>query len=233
MHINNSNAIKKYIIGNWKSNKTKNEVSSFFKSLKENLNSSNNISYKDIELAVCPSFVHLELSKQLVEELKLPLTLGAQDISPFESGAFTGEVNGSQLKEYVKYVIIGHSERRNHFQESENLLRLKVFQAKKYGINVIFCVPDSKTSIPKEVNLIAYEPVFAIGTGKSDTPQNANNVIKEIKNKNSNIPVIYGGSVTDVNIADFLNKDSIDGVLPGKASLDAETFYRMLINAAS
>lgn len=220
----------KYVVGNWKSNKTAADITLFFNSFQK-LGSKLEVLNTSVVPVVCPSFVHLDLSSQLVEKLKLQLYLGAQDISPFDRGAYTGEPNGEQLKEYVSFVIIGHSERRKYFAETDTLLKLKVEQAKKWGINTIYCVPDDVTDIPGDVNIVAYEPVFAIGTGKPDSPENANKVIKSIKKKTS-VPVIYGGSVTAENIRDFVMMDAIDGVLPGKASLDADHFYQMIINAA-
>ena len=230
---------KKYLIGNWKSNKTEKEVIDFFEKFSKlqvsrhpsgGLRDSRRV--EEFEAVICPSFVHLEVASKLIKELNLPLKLGAQDISHYGEGAYTGEVNGRQLKEYISYCIIGHSERRSHFQETDSLLKLKAEKAKELGIKTIFCVPDDQTSVSEGVSLIAYEPVFAIGTGKSDTPENAARVIKMIKEKTGEIPVIYGGSVTADNINHFLKMPGISGVLPGKASLDPDHFFRMLINAA-
>lgn len=209
-----------YIIGNWKSNKNREEVKNWFHEL-ENIKTNH-------EVVICPTYVHLSLAKNLHDSLNLSLKLGAQDISPFPNGAFTGEVSAWQLKELVEYVIIGHSERRKNFKEDDTLLAEKVKQAKDQGLKTIFCVPDEKTPVPKGVHLIAYEPIFAIGTGKADTPENASKTIGEIKNKYPQVPVIYGGSVTPENIASYLKTNNIDGALPGKASLDAENFARMV-----
>jgi len=162
----------------------------------------------------------------------LPILLGAQDISPFEMGAFTGEVTGSQLKEYVSFCIIGHSERRKYFAEDDALLVKKAALAKREGIEVIYCVPDSLTSIPKDVKIVAYEPVFAIGTGTPDTPDNAQKVIKEIKSKNNISLVLYGGSINKDNISKYFEKEDIDGVLVGTSSLDPDSFMQMMLNAA-
>ena len=223
---------KKYIIGNWKSNKTKEDVAVFFSLFSHLIKTDKYSASPVVEAVICPSFIHLEQSSEFIQKLQIPIFLGAQNISPFGAGSYTGEVSAYQLKEYVRYVIIGHFERRKHFGETDTLLTLKSKQASNAGLKSIYCVPDAVTAVPKDVAIIAYEPIFAIGTGSPDSPQNANNVIKEIKNKNPKVPVIYGGSVTKDNIKEFLKMDSIDGVLPGKASLDADHFYRMLLNAA-
>ncbi|MBI2611795.1 triosephosphate isomerase [Candidatus Gottesmanbacteria bacterium] len=209
-----------YIIGNWKSNKNSQEVKDWFHAIK-NIKS-------DHEIVVCPSFIHLPLAKILCTTLNLPLKIGAQDVSPYSIGAYTGEVAAEQLKEMVEYVIIGHSERRKNFKEDDNILFEKVKRATEAGLKPIFCVPDENTSVPEETHLIAYEPVWAIGTGKSDTPENANTVIGKIKQKYPGKIVIYGGSVTSKNISLFISMENIDGVLPGKASLDAMEFSQMI-----
>jgi triosephosphate isomerase len=157
--------------------------------------------------------------------------LGAQDVSAFGDGAYTGEVSARQIKELADWVIIGHSERRKYFSETDELLAKKEEQAKSAGLKIIYCVPNDSTDIPKGVDVVAYEPVWAIGTGKSDTPENANAVIATIK-ATSQVPVVlYGGSVTAANVASFVGQPSIDGVLAGGASLDPVTFSDLIGNA--
>lgn len=224
--------MKKYLIGNWKSNKTAEEVELFFKILNDNLIKNKKNFPENIEAVICPAFIHLDLAGKLIQKYNLPLKLGVQDVSPFSAGSYTGEIYAAQIKEYAQYCLIGHSERRKYFKEEDNLLKLKVNEAIKSGLTVIYCVPDVQTTIPQGVDLVAFEPVFAIGTGIPDTPENAGKTISEIKSKNSVPFVIYGGSVTAENIGLFLKQKSIDGVLPGKASLDADHYYRMLTNAA-
>lgn len=223
---------RKYIIGNWKSNKNIVDVRNWFDEFRK-LHSQNNKSLKDIETVVCPPYVFLPLAKKLRDDYKLPLKLGAQDMSPFGNGAYTGEISASQLAEFVEYVLIGHSERRNNFEEDDKLLSEKVKRANEAELNSIYCVQDENTFIPEGVTIVAYEPVWAIGTGKTDTPGNANRVAHAIKQKWSGDVLIYGGSVTPDNVTSFIKKDSIDGVLPGGASLDAVKFWEMNINAAT
>ncbi|OGG08112.1 hypothetical protein A3D05_05230 [Candidatus Gottesmanbacteria bacterium RIFCSPHIGHO2_02_FULL_40_24] len=225
-------AAEKYLIGNWKSNKNSTDVAGFLKIFAHKCKNIKKIPLKIPKIVICPSYIHLPLSRDLIKKYNLPVELGAQNISPYGEGAFTGEVSASQLKEYVRYVIIGHSERRSNFAENEKILADKAKNALTNGLKVIYCVPDSKIPVPDGVAVIAYEPVFAIGTGKPDTPENANRTIGVIKKNYINTPVIYGGSVTSENIKSFMEKEYIDGVLPGKSSLDPISFYKMLINAA-
>lgn len=224
---------KIYIIGNWKSNKTIDEVNAWFDTLNKFSQSQANSVSPDLEIVICPSFVHLSLVKNLIAECPLQIHLAAQNVSPFLMGAYTGEINILQLKELVSYVLVGHSERRKHFREDDDILKTKVERIIAAELTPIFCVPDSNTSIPDGVKIVAYEPVFAIGTGQADTPANANEVISEIKQKNQNAEIlIYGGSVKQDNIASFLAEKNIDGVLPGGASLDAQVFWEMIVNAS-
>jgi triosephosphate isomerase len=135
------------------------------------------------------------------------------------------------VKELADWVLIGHSERRKYFNESDADLATKVEKAHNVGLKVIFCVPDDKTPVPTGVEVVAYEPVWAIGTGKTDTPENANAVVASIKQKTGATTVLYGGSVTAENVATFVSQPSIDGVLPGGASLDPQK-YSNLVHAA-
>jgi len=180
------------------------------------------------EVVVCPSFTHLPVLKSLIMNHNSSIKLGSQNISPFENGSYTGEVNGAQIKEYAQFVIVGHSERRKYFNETDDMLSQKVEMAKKYSLEVIYCIQDEKTPIPPHVSIVAYEPVFAIGTGTPDTPENANEVAGSAKAKSSITTVLYGGSVTSENAGQFLSMEKIDGVLVGKASLDASEFNKIV-----
>ncbi len=159
--------------------------------------------------------------------------LAAQDVSPFATGAYTGEISAAQIKEFAEWVIIGHSERRKYFGETDVMLEEKVKQANEAGLQIIFCVQDETTSVPQGVHVVAYEPVWAIGTGKTDSPENANAVISKIKDKTHVNICIYGGSITHENVKSFVDMPSIDGVLPGGASLDPEKFSLLIRSAVS
>ncbi len=225
-----------FIAGNWKSNKTTVEATHWLQSFKSHITKHNdqlNDQLNDIRLILLAPFTLLYLLNQEITRLTLPIQLGAQDISPFEAGAYTGEVNAVQAKELAEWVIIGHSERRTLFFEADAVLAKKVQQAKTVGLRIIYCVSDADTRVPPNIDVVAYEPIWAIGTGKTDTPENANQVIEAIKKKTTIPTVIYGGSVTDHNINSFVSMPSIDGVLPGGASLDPEKFYNLILKASS
>ena len=225
--------MKKYIFGNWKANKNISEVNDWFKLISTHLRNIPSEKLKNVEIAVCPPFIYLPFAKEQIEKLQLPLKLCAQDVSPFTNGAFTGEVSAKQLSEFVDYILIGHSERRTYFKEDQDLLSQKVSQTIGVGLKPILCIPDEKTPVVEKVDIVAYEPVWAIGTGKADTPENANSVALRIKNKNYISTLIYGGSVKPDNIKSFLTTTGIDGVLPGGASLNPQSFFEMVVNAVS
>lgn len=219
---------KLFIIGNWKSNKTVLETREWV----EKMTASNLQIGEGKEVVVCSSYPSLSLLKHLITKENLPIHIGAQDISPFGPGAYTGEVNASQIKEFATYTIIGHSERRKYFKEDDELLGKKVQIALAAGLTPVFCVDSEKTLLPQGVALVAYEPLFAIGSGQADTPEDAEKVAAAIKAKNPNIKaVIYGGSVTAENVQTFTAMPSVDGVLPGGVSLDAEKFTQLINNA--
>ncbi len=214
------------IAGNWKSNKTLHEVKDWLEQFRA---ATATLNYQPtLTIVLCAPFTALDLLQRQIKDLKFPVGLGAQDISPFAPGAYTGEVNGLQIKELADWVIIGHSERRQNFGETEEMLRQKVTQAKSAGLKIIYCVPDQASAVPENVDMVAYEPIWAIGTGKSDTPENANQVISTIKQKTPVRRVIYGGSVTPENVVSFVSAPAIDGVLPGGASLDPLKFSNLI-----
>lgn len=187
--------------------------------------------FEEKEIVICPPFHHLSFVKSLIIQGQLPFKVGSQDISAFEEGAFTGEVPASLLKEFIEYSIIGHSERRQLLNETEEMLIKKVTMALRDNIMPIYCIQDEKTPIPDGVTIVAYEPVFAIGTGKPDTPENAEQVAITVKADQKVQKVLYGGSVSAENVAHFTAMEHIDGVLVGKASLLADTFVPLIKEA--
>lgn len=210
----------RFIVANWKANKTSLEAKEWLQEISNNANK---------EIIVCPPLTLLSDMKSLIANYQLPITLGVQDISAFDEGAYTGEVNGKQIKEFADYVIIGHSERRQNFKETDEMLVKKVQMAQKYLLTPIFCIQDQNTFIPEGVKIIAYEPVGAIGTGNPDTPENADKTAQIIKDTHKNVMfVLYGGSVTSTNVSSFTKMPSIDGVLVGGASLDASEFGKII-----
>lgn len=219
---------KKLIIANWKSYKTKQEAHDW---LKVFIDITSNNKFEGKEIILCPSFTLLPYLHTWITNHQIALSLGAQDISPFSEGPYTGEVNRQQIKEFAEYVIVGHSERRQYFGENDAFLTKKIAMAKEAGLAVIFCVQGRETGIPNGAEIVAYEPVFAIGSGNPDTPENANDLAKEIKTEKNIKTILYGGSVTPENVNQFTSKEQIDGVLVGSASLDPHTFAALAQNA--
>lgn len=188
---------------------------------------------KQVTVVLCVPFTILSLARRLIQETSLHMFLGAQDVSSYPDGAYTGAISARQLKELCDWVIIGHSERRKYFGETDAMLAQKVDQAKDAGLKIIYCVQDESVIVPDGVDVVAYEPLWAIGTGKTDTPENANEVIETIKKKTAVTTIIYGGSITADNVTPFISQSVINGVLPGGASLDPEKFYRLIRTASN
>jgi len=220
---------KTYIIANWKSNKNASEAKEWLSIISGFRDQLLNLSNK--EIIVCPSFVHLPLMKAYIEEQMLPVKLGAQNISSFEEGAYTGEVNGKQIKDLAEYVLIGHSERRKYFDETEEMLKDKVTAANKWSLKTIFCADNQEGLIPEGVSIVVYEPPTSISPAPADTPENAEKTAKALNEKTSIESILYGGNVTSENVSSFMKKESIRGVLVGRASLDAQEFFKIITNA--
>lgn len=239
---------KKYICGNWKMNKTSSEALEFAKEINE-------FEFNKVDVLLAPSFVTLEsLRKNLKDEIKV----AGQNVSEFDDGAFTGEVSTSMLKDIgVEDVIIGHSERREKFSESDEIINAKVKKALEDDLSVILCLGESLEvkEEGKEIDFvrdellksldgvddlenltIAYEPIWAIGTGKTCSSEDAENMCKEIRNIinekygeiSQKIRILYGGSVKPSNAGEILSKENIDGVLVGGASLKASDFIEII-----
>lgn len=212
-----------FIAGNWKSNKTVVEAKEWIKNFHATWDS-------HVTVVLCAPYTLLAV---LAFE-KLSFTLGAQDVSSLPEGAYTGEINAKQLKEFVEWVIIGHSERRSNFGETNELLAKKVVQAKEAGLKVIYCVQNESVSVPKEIDVIAYEPpwaISAVSNWKTQSPEEAGRICQIYKNRFPALPILYGGSANADNVVSFISQAGIDGVLSGGASLISEKFAN-LISAA-
>lgn len=225
----------KYLIGNWKSNFTADETTRWIDVAKKTFPS---IPDK-LTVVLCPSFQHLLLFK-----LNFPnLILGSQTISPFPNGAYTGAVSASSLKNIIEYCIVGHSERRTYFKESNSDVSNQITQLVDNDITPIIAVDSenwfSQLSILGEQeiskSIIMYEPpdaislpVGPIGQGSAAPINEVVLVIEKIKAEFQAKAVIYGGSVKSHNIAEYLSHPEIDGVLPGSASLNPEEWIAMI-----
>jgi triosephosphate isomerase len=211
----------------------------------------------DVEIVIAPPFTSLGIASRLLETANIKLA--AQNMFYEERGAFTGEISAEMLLSAgCSFVIIGHSERRQYFSESDEIVNRKIKTAKKSGLEVILCIGESleerennKTfevldrqlaGSLKDVSLdgltIAYEPVWAIGTGKTATPKQANEAhtyIREWLRKYGEgadmIRILYGGSVTPDNIRSLMAESEVDGALVGGASLKPESFGKIVIGA--
>ncbi|MBP9716481.1 MAG: triosephosphate isomerase [Candidatus Levybacteria bacterium] len=211
---------------NWKSNKTKIEA-------KDWLVETSGVEIPEgIQVVVFPPFTLLDVMNGYVRVNSLPLKIGAQDVSPFDKGAYTGEVSAEQIKEFSEYVLIGHSERRNNLKEDVEIISKKVGQALSQGLKVVVCFSnlDELSGLKTEGLIIAYEPVEAIGTGNPTDPAVVEEMAKKIKNMGFK-DVLYGGSVNSKNIKTFLDLPSIDGALVGGESLDPKSFESLIKNA--
>lgn len=213
----------KFIIANWKSHKNVNET-------KEWLNTFLQYEYiqkpTNIRIIICPPFSLLSYVKE--KTLEYPhLNVGAQDISQYPEGAYTGEMNGKSLQGLADYVIIGHSERRMYQKENDEICLQKYSRALEFGLIPIYCISSIQQPIPKNAQFVAYEPIESIGSGN---PQNIDSVVTFYHNlaQKPKTAFIYGGSVNQSNINSYLNNSIIDGVLIGTASLSPTTFYSLI-----
>ena len=248
---------KPIIAGNWKMNKNNVEAIDLVTFLKRDLNDVN-----DVDIIVCPPFTALSDVKDVLMDSNI--MLGAQNLHWEEAGAFTGEVSAPIIKEAgAQFVIIGHSERRQFFGETNESVNKKIKAALKWNLVPIVCVGENLQEREKnrtfdvvrdhcegafngfseeevEKMIIAYEPVWAIGTGKTATPQQAQEVhkfIRELLTRMYNeelaagVRIQYGGSVKPENIAELMAQSDIDGALVGGASLSHESFVKIVKNS--
>ena len=219
---------KTLIAANWKSNKTKNEAKNWLEKVSvQNFEES-------LEVVILAPFTLLDTISGYIRVNDLPFKLGAQDVSPFDSGAYTGEVSAAQIKEFADYVLIGHSERRANFGESDEMVRKKVERAIAQELKPIVCISDlsqvANLKFDQEL-IIAYEPLEAIGTGKPQDPNSVESMANQIRAKMNATRIIYGGSVNADNLRDYVNLDGIEGALVGGGSLNSSSFIDILKNA--
>lgn len=223
-------------VANFKANLTNPAVLSWidkFNLLHEDLDGAG-----EIKVVICPSYVALEAALREVnlKEWKLNIFLGAQNVSIYDDGPYTGEVTIKMIKYLVKYIIIGHSERRKYFAENDGVVLNKIKIVQKAGLTPIICVSQIEEIKLLETldyfnGILAYEPLSAVGSGTPDSPENVTQFINKAKIQLPNIQILYGGSLDPKNIGGFL-KTGISGVLVGKACLDPESFINIIKNAS-
>ncbi len=221
------------VLGNWKANKTVAEAKSWIDAFAV---------HKDaipagVRVILCPSLHHIPLFM----EAKLPFGLGIQDVSPFEAGSYTGAVAASQLQgSGVVVSLIGHSERRTHFGETNEVVAQKVKQCLQGNITPVVCISELPQAdvlgqlAPEffQKGMFLYEPLFAVGSGTPDTPINANAFAAKLAETYGPTPVLYGGSVTPENVASFTSQEHLSGVAVGKNSLDPEIFFQLITHSS-
>jgi triosephosphate isomerase len=243
--------------GNWKMNLNHLEAIALVQKLAFSLNEQQ---LTDVEAVVLPPFTDLRSVQTLIDGDKLLIGYGAQDLSPYQSGAYTGEISGAMLAKLgCRYVVVGHSERRAYHHEDDALINAKVLAALANDLTPILCIGEgleireelrhvphccdqldnalrglSAEQVEKVV--VAYEPVWAIGTGKTATPDDAQEVCGAVRTRLTEsygaelagkVRVLYGGSVKAANIAGIMAQPDVDGALIGGASLDADEFAQI------
>jgi triosephosphate isomerase (TIM) len=247
---------KPMMAGNWKMHKNAAEAVNLVREIGEAMTDDDGP-----EVVVCPPFTALKSVSTMLEYDKYAIGLGAQNMHWETQGAFTGEISPLMLKQLlVDYVILGHSERRQHFHETDEMINKKIRAALAAGLKPIFCVGESleqreagRTTqvVGDQVTaglsdigddladrlVVAYEPVWAIGTGRVAEPQDANDVIRHIRaivaavlgtETAQAVRILYGGSVKPDNVRAIMDEPEIDGALVGGASLDAPSFLQLI-----
>ena len=239
------------IAGNWKMNTTVSEAVELVNEMRQELDQIDNV-----DKVICPPFISLAAVRELIKGSSIKL--GAQNIYFEEKGAYTGEISPPMLADLCEFVIIGHSERRQYFNETGEITNKKIRAALKVNLKPILCVGEKleeneagrteeivteqlKSSLAgigyRNGLIIAYEPIWAIGTGKAATGEQANETIGLIrynivelysKRAAQDMRILYGGSVNDVNTAEFMKQPEIDGALVGGASLKANQFLSIV-----
>jgi len=246
------------IAGNWKMNFDHLRAVAFVQKVAWVLKDAK-FSASEVEVSVFPPFTDIRSVQTLIESDGLNFAFGAQDLSQFDDGPHTGDISGEFLKKLnCRYVIVGHSERRQDHHEDDDVVAAKTKAALKHGIVPVICVGETSedlekfgasavpvgqlraalSDIPADSEIVvAYEPVWAIGSGQAATPQQAQDVCAALRAVIAEVlsaeiaestRILYGGSVKSSNIASFMREKDVDGALVGGASLDAEEFAKIV-----
>jgi len=247
-----------FIAGNWKMNLDHLQAVAFVQKLHWTLKDAKH-EEGSVEIGVFPPFTDLRTVQTLIDADKIPFALGAQDLSQHDSGAYTGEVSGAFLAKLdCTYVIIGHSERRQYHSESDELVAAKVKAALRHGLVPVICVGETAEDLEEfgasavpvgqlqaaldgvasgSDVVVAYEPVWAIGSGQAATPEQAQEVCAKLRDvvaeklgadTAARTRILYGGSVKAANIASFMRQPDVDGALVGGASLVVDEFAAII-----
>lgn len=244
--------MRNFIVGNWKMHKTRSEIEQFFRELNRHSDL-----VRHCEAWVAPQFIHLDAVKQLAQPLQM--LVGGQNCAMADKGAFTGEVSPVSLSDMgASFVVLGHSDRRTLFHETDEVINQKTHLAIKAGLTVIFCCGETLAErekgeaisvVRRQVTeglkgisssqipflMVAYEPVWAIGTGKTATSDQAQEMhsairqilVNELKMEAKELPILYGGSVKPSNVEELLAQQDINGALVGGASLEASDYLSL------
>ena len=248
---------KKIVAGNWKMNKSIAEAQDLAEGIKRELAES-----RDVDVVLCPPFIALKVVSEAIDNTSIKL--GAQNMHWEGNGAYTGEISAAMLRDiYCHYVILGHSERRAYFRETDIVVNKKVKAAIEAHLNPIVCVGETleqrdageaRNVVARQIEgsldglgddlkkvIVAYEPVWAIGTGRTATPEQAQEMHAHIRQVIGNVAdsetaeslrIQYGGSVKPANAEELFSQADIDGGLIGGASLDARSFVQIVMAAA-
>jgi len=223
---------KIFLIANWKQSGTRKQTLTWLEQIGKEIP----LHTEEIHLIVCPPLKGLDLVSQYIEDKSLPIDVGIQDIDTnvFEGEKNTGSMSPGLLVDSATYVIIGHSETRNNYRLADEDVAKKIMVAKNHNFTPIVCI--SELSQVEKLNkdfsdIVAYEPLFAVGTGVPDSPENVNAMVEKIGAILPKASIIYGGSVDGNNIKGFLATGSLSGILVGNRSLDPSFFLEIIKNA--
>lgn len=223
--------MQKYVIGNWKSHKSKESGMEWFRQFAASYRPRDNV-----RVIVAPSLLCLDrLAERLKEQDIRGVSLAAQDVSPFPRGSYTGAVAADLIKGVADYVIVGHSERRRYFHETTQDVINKVTEAADAGLTPIVCVEDDELlsrlrpllDVDCKNLIVAYTPVDALNFNIPESPEKVEAAIERIRGFFPKWPVVYGGALNEENVAEYLAIPSLAGVFLGSSSLQAETFARI------
>lgn len=217
---------KLLIVGNFKSNKTTSEALDWFDKFSKDFRAN-----PDKEIVICPSFTSIPYLHRSITDRALKIYLGAQNISLFEEGPFTGEINAEQIKEFCRYCLVGHSERRSNFSEDLESINKKIKNLIRQEITPIVCISElNQIEGIDDLGkcIIAFEPISAVGSGQAEDPGSARSFAEKLR---QTFPgkILYGGSVDSANVSSYTS--SFDGVLVGAESLDPQKFLEITNNA--